>query len=114
MKKPVPKLSRFAIPAILCCLPFQPYTAAAASYANFLASSLTFQTPDVTINGRVTDENGEGLPGVNVVVKGTTNGTQTGADGSYTLTAPTMAPLSFRTLVTHRRKLPLAGALLLI
>ncbi|MBC6607648.1 TonB-dependent receptor [Hymenobacter sp. BT188] len=88
MKKPVPKMSRLAIPALLCCLPFQPYTAAAASYSEYLASSLTVQTPDVTISGRITDENGEGLPGVNVVVKGTTNGTQTGADGSFTLTAP--------------------------
>lgn len=38
-----------------------------------------------TINGRVTDENGVAFPGVNVVVKGTTNGTATNADGAYSV-----------------------------
>ncbi len=38
------------------------------------------------VSGKVTDEKGMALPGVTVVVKGTTNGTITGADGSYVLT----------------------------
>src|SRR5688572_16994540 len=38
-----------------------------------------------TITGRVTDENGEAFPGVNVVVKGTNIGTVTSADGAYSL-----------------------------
>ncbi|QIL76884.1 carboxypeptidase-like regulatory domain-containing protein [Hymenobacter sp. HDW8] len=50
---------------------------------------------DVTITGRVIDERGEGLPGVNVVVKGTTNGAQTDPDGRYKLTAPSDATLVF-------------------
>ncbi len=37
------------------------------------------------VRGKVTDENGMDFPGVNVVVKGTTAGTVTGADGSYAL-----------------------------
>jgi len=37
------------------------------------------------VQGIVTDDFGEALPGVNVVVKGTTNGAMTGADGSYTV-----------------------------
>jgi TonB-dependent SusC/RagA subfamily outer membrane receptor len=41
-----------------------------------------------TVTGRVADEKGEGLPGVNVLVKGTNNGTTTAADGGYTLNAP--------------------------
>lgn len=41
---------------------------------------------DVEISGQVTDENGEGLPGASVVVKGTTNGTTTDLDGNYKLT----------------------------
>jgi len=45
------------------------------------------QTRSVT--GRVTDQKtGEGLPGVTVLVKGTTNGTSTNADGSFTLAVP--------------------------
>ena len=38
-----------------------------------------------TVSGVVTDEFGEPLPGVNVVVKGTTNGVITDFDGNYSL-----------------------------
>jgi len=38
-----------------------------------------------TITGRVIDTNGQPLPGVTVLVKGTTNGTVTGNDGEYSL-----------------------------
>ncbi|MET4107988.1 TonB-dependent receptor [Hymenobacter sp. UYP22] len=42
-----------------------------------------------TISGRVTDRTtGEGLPGVTVLVKGTSNGVSTNSDGTYTLSAP--------------------------
>ena len=41
-----------------------------------------------TIRGKVTDETGVGLPGVNILVKGTTNGTTTDAEGNYTLQLP--------------------------
>lgn len=40
---------------------------------------------DVTITGIVTDEKGEGLPGVSVVVKGTQRGTVTAANGAYSI-----------------------------
>ena len=40
-----------------------------------------------TIKGTVSDENGEGLPGATVTVKGTTNGTITDIDGNFTLNA---------------------------
>jgi TonB-dependent SusC/RagA subfamily outer membrane receptor len=40
------------------------------------------------VTGRVTDEAGAGLPGVTVLVKGTTTGTATDAEGNYTITAP--------------------------
>lgn len=39
----------------------------------------------VTVTGRVTDENGQGFPGVNIIVKGTTTGTTTDANGRYAL-----------------------------
>src|SRR5690606_11057095 len=38
-----------------------------------------------TVNGTVTDENGLPLPGVNVVERGTTNGTQTDFEGRYNI-----------------------------
>jgi TonB-linked SusC/RagA family outer membrane protein len=42
-----------------------------------------------SISGRVTDrKNGEGLPGVAVIVKGTTTGTSTNSDGNFALDVP--------------------------
>jgi TonB-linked SusC/RagA family outer membrane protein len=42
-----------------------------------------------TVSGRVTStEDGSSLPGVNVVIKGTTNGTVTDSDGNFKLTVP--------------------------
>ncbi|WP_055395238.1 TonB-dependent receptor [Flagellimonas eckloniae] len=45
------------------------------------------------LNGTVTDQNGQPLPGANVVEKGTTNGTQTDFDGNYTLELSTENPI---------------------
>ena len=43
----------------------------------------------ITVFGKVTDsKDGSAVAGVNVVAKGTTKGTQTGSDGSYSLTVP--------------------------
>ena len=48
------------------------------------------------VSGKVTDVNGQPLPGVSVVVKGTTQGTITSADGNYTLeNVPDGAKLNF-------------------
>lgn len=41
-----------------------------------------------TVQGKVTDESGTGLPGVTVLLKGTTTASPTGADGTYTLNVP--------------------------
>lgn len=41
-----------------------------------------------TISGKVSDENGP-LPGVNVIIKGTNNGTQTDFDGNYSISVNT-------------------------
>lgn len=43
---------------------------------------------DVDIQGKITDETGEGLPGASVVLKGTTRGTTTDLNGNYRLTIP--------------------------
>ena len=42
-----------------------------------------------TVSGRVNDETGQPLPGVTLLVKATTNGTTTTADGNYRLSVPT-------------------------
>ncbi len=44
---------------------------------------------ELTVTGRVTSaEDGNALPGVNVIVKGTTQGTSTDADGRYNISVP--------------------------
>jgi hypothetical protein len=40
---------------------------------------------DITITGKVTDENGDPLPGVNVIIKNNNTGTTTDIDGQYRL-----------------------------
>lgn len=40
---------------------------------------------ELTVSGKITADTGEPLPGVNVLVKGTTNGTVSNASGEYTL-----------------------------
>jgi TonB-linked SusC/RagA family outer membrane protein len=53
-----------------------------------LATSIAW-AQEKSVSGKVTSqEDGTGLPGVNVVVKGTTNGTVTDADGNYRLSVP--------------------------
>ncbi len=41
-----------------------------------------------TVSGKITSDNGEALPGVTIVVKGTTNGVTTDADGNYSVSVP--------------------------
>ena len=43
---------------------------------------------DIPVSGKVTDEKGEGLPGVSVVVKGTTQGATTDGTGSFRIAVP--------------------------
>jgi len=50
---------------------------------------------DKTISGTVTDSDGLPLPGVNIVVEGTSNGTQTDFDGNYSISASVGQTLSF-------------------
>ncbi len=49
----------------------------------------------ITVSGKVTDENGDGLPGANILEKGTTNGTTTDSNGNFTITVDENAVLVF-------------------
>lgn len=49
-----------------------------------------------TVTGKVTSaDDGSGLPGVNIIEKGTSNGTVTDADGNFSITVPENAVLVF-------------------
>ncbi|WP_460575629.1 carboxypeptidase-like regulatory domain-containing protein [Hymenobacter coalescens] len=62
--------------------------------------------------GRVIDQaSGEGLPGVTVLIKGTTTGTNTNADGNFVLEAqlPINASLVFSSVGYNTQELPVPG-----
>ncbi|NBP67739.1 MAG: TonB-dependent receptor [Cytophagia bacterium] len=55
----------------------------------FMSLNLTLSAQERTVSGKVTStEDGSALPGVNVVIKGTTIGTVTDAQGNYKLSVP--------------------------
>ena len=64
----------------------------------------------LTVSGKVTDENGSPLPGATVLEKGTINGAVTDADGRYSLTvSDENAILSFSFVGYKREEIPLQG-----
>lgn len=72
--------------------------------ANFL------QAQDRTVTGTVTaEEDGMPIPGVNVVVVGTTNGTSTDFDGNYSIEVPEGGTLQFSYIGFINQSLPVAG-----
>ena len=61
-----------------------------------LTFSIQVQAQDKTVSGQVTGaDNGEGLPGVNILIKGTNTGSVSDFDGNYTLSTPDGAVLLF-------------------
>ncbi|SFD69052.1 SusC/RagA family TonB-linked outer membrane protein [Thermophagus xiamenensis] len=61
----------------------------------FLSVSFVSLSQEIRVTGKVTDTNGEPLPGVNIVVQGTTTGTITNINGEYSLSVPEDASLRF-------------------
>lgn len=62
-----------------------------------------------TVTGTVTDEAGTPLPGANVLVKGSTNGTQTDFDGNYAIEAGSDATLIFSYIGFASVEVPVNG-----
>ena len=81
-----------------------PASAAPAAAAAWLQTR-----QDVPVSGRVTQASGEGLPGVTVVVKGTTNGASTDADGNFALSVPEGSTLVFSYVGYVRQEVPVTG-----
>ncbi|WP_187263751.1 SusC/RagA family TonB-linked outer membrane protein [Pontibacter beigongshangensis] len=55
----------------------------------FLLMSVSVQAQEgITVNGKVQDESGFGLPGVKVMLKGTTTAVPTDLDGNFSITIP--------------------------
>ncbi|MGQ1890941.1 TonB-dependent receptor [Thermophagus sp. OGC60D27] len=58
-----------------------------------LESSLRAQEDDKMVNGTVSDKNGEPIPGVNIVEKGTTNGVITDMEGNFSIVVQSENPI---------------------
>ena len=71
---------------LVCCLPILLTGVAPVVALAHPAHPVSIN--DWQLTGRVTTDKGEALPGVTVVLKGTTKGTSTGADGSFALAVP--------------------------
>jgi len=60
-------------------------------YLNYNTAPPTYNLSSNTVRGKVMDQKGNPLPGVNVVVTGSTVGTVTDMEGNYSLTIPNNA-----------------------
>lgn len=75
----------------------------------FLMSAFVAQA-QVAVRGKVTDETGAGLPGTNVLVKGSTSGTTTDSNGDYYIEVPQSdAVLVFSFIGYESREVSVAG-----
>ena len=82
------------------------------SFANsetILADLELSSNVQASVTGTVTDADGQPLPGANVLVKGTTNGTQTDFDGNYTIEAGSDATLVFSYLGYSTQEIAVNG-----
>lgn len=61
---------------------------------------------NVTVKGTVKDEQNLPIPGVSIVVKGTSNGVQTDATGNYTISAPGNGMLVFSSIGFANQEIP--------
>lgn len=85
-----------------------------ALYKGYLRSGTAVQTgagqQRTSVSGKVTDSGGQPLPGVSVIVKGTTNGTITNVDGQYSISnIPADAVLQFSFVGMKTREIPVEG-----
>ena len=67
------------------------------------------QKKTVTVTGTVTDKSGNTLPGVDIIIKGTNQGTITDANGNYSITAETGQTL-ICSFVGYKKKFVVVGA----
>lgn len=78
-------LGAFLLPGVLMLTPASAYDK--DKYFDPAPPGMEHQA-DFTVSGRITEENGTAVPGANVLLKGTTTGTTSDADGRYSLTLP--------------------------
>lgn len=84
--------------------PFSQSDLVMLSRAAYKPAGTTVRFADVVVSGKVIDEKGAGLPGVSVVIKGSTVGTTTDGDGRYRLSAPSTAATLVFSFVGYQKQ----------
>ncbi|WP_372772863.1 SusC/RagA family TonB-linked outer membrane protein [Mangrovibacterium sp.] len=73
-------------------------------------SNTNNQQQQKVVKGKITDEDGQPLPGVTIVIKGTTTGTISDFDGNYSIAnVPETATLVFSFVGMGAQEMPVAG-----
>ncbi|WP_055445860.1 TonB-dependent receptor [Lacinutrix mariniflava] len=76
-------------------------------FALLLCTAFTFAQQ--SLEGKVTDVDGSGLPGINIVEKGTQNGTATDFDGNYTISVGDNATLVYSSVGYAKQEIKVNG-----
>lgn len=74
-----------------------------------LSVSILFAQNSITVNGTVTDTSNESVPGVSILVKGTTQGTITDTDGKFTIQAGPQTTLVFSFIGMETQEIAVNG-----
>lgn len=85
------------------------YFSAGLSLALLMTISLQGVGQSLIVKGVVRDETGEAMPGVNVVIKGTTDGTATDRDGKYQISVPDKESVLLFSFVGYKTKEEVIG-----
>lgn len=76
----------FALLAMQVSANYNPYSNKGASYEEEFKKTGANATVELIVKGKIVDEKGEALPGVNIFEKGTKNGVTTIGDGTFSIT----------------------------
>lgn len=103
-------MTRSTVQQMLVVLALASPVAANATSFKVFESASAQSAVDIAISGKITDgETGEGLPGVNIVVKGSTTGTTTDASGRYKINVPSRSSVLIFSFVGYlRQEVPVA------
>uniref|UniRef100_UPI003217882E SusC/RagA family TonB-linked outer membrane protein n=1 Tax=uncultured Draconibacterium sp. TaxID=1573823 RepID=UPI003217882E len=74
-----------------------------------MGTALSVLAQERTISGEVTDEKGDPMPGVNVLIKGTTRGVSTGFDGTFELSVNESDILIFSFIGYEKKEVAVKG-----
>jgi TonB-dependent starch-binding outer membrane protein SusC len=79
------------------------------SFGLFLCTFVYAHAQDMRVSGKITDATGDAVAGASIQLKGTTRGTLSGADGTYSISAPSNGTLVVSFVGTEKQEIAIAG-----